>query len=182
MNNLNNTSTRASINTTRRMAASLILFGFAGISPAHAHSDKAHVDVQDLWIRPTVEGQKGTGGFMKITAREDLQLVGVSTPITKAAEVHEMRPSKADADVMEMRAVAKIDLPKDKTIEFKPGGYHLMLMDLKQVLGSGSTIPLTLHFKDAKGKVSKLDVAAAVGRAGLQAPAGTASQPAMHKH
>jgi periplasmic copper chaperone A len=148
----------------------------------YAHPDKAHALVTDLWIRPTVEGQMGTGGFMNITAREDLQLTGVSTPLTKTAEVHEMRASKADANVMEMRAAASIALPKDQRVEFKPGGYHLMFMDLKQVLTNGGTVPLTLHFKDAKGKASKLNVTATVGRAGLPAPAGAASQPAMHKH
>jgi periplasmic copper chaperone A len=168
MNNPNNIS--------RRIAASYILLGLASISPAHAHSDKAHVDVADLWIRPTVEGQKGTGGFMKLTARDNLQLVGVSTPLTKAAEVHEMRPSKADTNVMEMREAKTVALPKGQTVEFKPGGYHLMFMDLKQVLSNGGTVPLTLHFKDAKGKTSKLDVTASVGRAGLQTPA------SIHKH
>jgi periplasmic copper chaperone A len=158
--------------------ASLLLSG--GL---YAHPDKAHVDVTDLWIRPTVEGQMGTGGFMKITAREDLQLVGISTPMTKAAEVHEMRPSKADASVMEMRAVTSVALPKGQAVEFKPGGYHFMLMDLPKVLRNGSAVPLTLHFKDAKGNVSKLDVTAAVGRAGLPAPAPAASQPhSSHKH
>ena len=153
-----------------------------GALPAHAHPDKAHVDIAELWIRPTVAGQMGTGGFMKLTAKEDLQLVGVSTPLTKAAEVHEMRASKTDSNVMEMRAIQSLALPKGKTVELKPGSHHVMLMDLKQILASGSTVPLTLHFKDAKGKTSKLDVTAAVGRAGLQAPAGVASQPAMHKH
>ena len=163
------------------LTLSFFLLALAGTAPAQAHADKAHVEVTDLWIRPTVAGQMGTGGFMKITAREDLQLVGISTPITKAAEVHEMRASKADPSVMEMRAIKSIALPKGQTVELKPGGYHLMLMDLKQVLANGSTVPLTLHFKDAKGAASKLDVTAAVGRAGLQAPAGAASQP-VHKH
>jgi periplasmic copper chaperone A len=159
------------MNPLTALAASLVLLACAGITPAQAHSDKAHVDVADLWIRPTVAGQMGTGGFMKITAREDLQLTGISTPLTKAAEVHEMRASKADASVMEMRAVKSIALPKDQTVELKPGGYHLMLMDLKQVLANGGTVPLTLHFKDAKGKASKLDVTAAVGRATISSPA-----------
>lgn len=160
------------------LLAAVMLFA----NSACAHPDKAHVDIADLWIRPTVEGQMGTGGFMKITAREDLQLVGVSTPITKAAEVHEMRTSKTDASVMEMRAIQSLDLPKGKTVELKPGGHHLMLMDLKQPLKNGNTVPLTLHFKDAKGAASKLDVTATVGRAGLPPATGGASQPAMHKH
>ena len=170
------------MNKLRITAASLILFGLAGIFPAQARIDKAQVDVQDLWIRPTVEGQKGTGGFMKITAREELQLMRVSTPITKSAEIHEMRTSHTDASVMEMREVKSIALRKGQTVELKPGGYHLRLMDGKQVLNNGSTVPLTLHFKDAKGQISKLDVTAAVGRKNLEAPAGMASKPAMHKH
>jgi periplasmic copper chaperone A len=170
------------LNTTRRIAASFILLGLAGHSPVQAHADKAHVDVADAWIRPTVEGQKGTGGFLKITARDEgMQLVGISTTLTKAAEVHEMRPSKADANVMEMREVKSIPLPKGTALELKPGGYHLMFMDLKQVLKSGDSIPVTLRFTNAKGQASKLDVMLAVGRQGLQAPAGATSQPA-HKH
>jgi copper(I)-binding protein len=155
--------------------ASLILLGLVSISPAQAHADKAHVDVADAWIRPTVAGQMGTGGFMKITAREDLQLVGISTSLTKSAEVHEMRPSKDKPDVLEMREVKAVALPKGQTVEFKPGGYHLMFMDLKQVLKNGESVPVTLRFKNAKGQVSKLDVMVAVGRQGLQAPA-------AHKH
>jgi periplasmic copper chaperone A len=160
------------LKTTRRIAASLILLGLVAHAPLQAHADKAHVDVADAWIRPTVEGQKGTGGFLKITAREDLQLVGISTSLTKSAEVHEMRPSKTDANVMEMREVKSVALPKGQAVEFKPGGYHLMFMDLKQVLKNGDSIPLTLRFTNAKGQTSKLDLVVPVGRAGLT----------VHKH
>lgn len=146
---------------------------------AFAHPDKAHVDVADAWIRPTVEGQMGTGGFMKLTAREDLQLVGVSTPVAKVAEVHEMRTSKADANVMEMRPVKSIALPKGQTVELKAGGYHLMLMEMKQLLSNGQTVPVTLHFKNAKGEASKLDIQAPVGRGALQTPTEKASS---HQH
>jgi copper(I)-binding protein len=148
-------------------------------SSAFAHADKAHVDVADTWIRPTVAGQMGTGGFMKLTAHEDLQLVGVSTPVAKVAEVHEMRASKADANVMEMRPVKSVALPKGQTVEFKAGGYHLMLMEMKQLLSNGQTVPITLHFKNAKGEASKLDIQAPVGRGALQAPIDKASS---HKH
>jgi copper(I)-binding protein len=161
------------LKTTRRIAASLILLGLVAHAPLQAHADKAHVDVADAWIRPTVEGQKGTGGFLKITARDEgMQLVGISTSLTKAAEVHEMRPSKDKPDVLEMREVKSVALPKGQTVEFKPGGYHLMFMDLKQVLKNGDSIPVTLRFTNAKGQASKLDVVLPVGRAG---------QP-VHKH
>lgn len=111
------------------------------------------VDVSQAWVRPTVQGQKTSGGFMTLTAKESAQLVGVSTPVAGVAEVHEM---KMDGDVMKMRAVPALDLPAGQAVQLKPGGYHLMLMDLKQPLVKGSQVPLTLHFKDAKGVPSQL--------------------------
>lgn len=150
---------------------SVLVFSYFLHPLAQAHADKAHVDVADAWIRPTVAGQKGTGGFMKLTAREDLTLTGISTKLTKVAEVHEMRPSKDKPDVLEMRAIPSLALPKGQTVELKPGGHHLMLLDLTQQLQNGESVPVTLHFKNAKGQVSKLDVAVPVGKAG---------QPATH--
>ena len=113
------------------------------------------VEVKDAWVRTTVPGQKATGAFMKITAKEGTRLVGASTPAAGVAEVHEM---KMDGDVMKMRAVPALELPAGKTVELKPGGYHLMLMDLKAALPKDSTVPLTLMFKDAKGVESKLEL------------------------
>ncbi len=72
---------------------------------------------------------------MRLTARQPMQLIGVTTPVAGTAEVHEM---KQEGDIMRMRQVAKVDLPAGQTVEFKPGGYHLMLMDLKQALKPGT--------------------------------------------
>ena len=68
---------------------------------------------------------------MTLTAREPLSLVGVATPVAGVAEVHEM---KMEGEVMKMRAVPALELPAGKPVELKPGGYHLMLMDLKAPL------------------------------------------------
>ena len=113
------------------------------------------INVKDAWVRTTVPGQKATGAFMKITAKEGTRLVGASTPVAGVAEVHEM---KMDGDVMKMRAVPVLELPAGKTVELKPGGFHVMLMDLKAALPKDSTVPLTLLFKDAKGVESKLEL------------------------
>ena len=113
------------------------------------------VDVKDAWARGTVPGQKASGAFMKLTAKEGTRLVGASSPVAGVTEVHEM---KMDGDIMRMRAVAALDLPAGKTVELKPGGYHVMLMELKTALRKDSSIPLTLVFKDAKGVESKLEV------------------------
>ncbi|MEO7400821.1 MAG: copper chaperone PCu(A)C [Polaromonas sp.] len=113
------------------------------------------VDVSGAWARATVPGQKGTGAFMSITARDGASLVGVSSPVAGVAEVHEM---KMEGDIMKMRAVPVLDLPAGQTVQLKAGGYHLMLMELKQPLPKGSKLPLTLHFKDAKGAESQLEL------------------------
>ena len=129
------------------------------------------VEIKDAWVRTSVQGQKATGAFMKITARENMKLVGVSTPIAGVAEVHEM---KMEGDVMKMRAVqGGLDLPAGKTVELSPGGYHVMMMDLKAALPKDSTVPLTLVFRDAKGVESKVE---------LKVPVALAMDAGAHKH
>ena len=114
------------------------------------------LDVKNAWARATVQGQKATGAFMTLTSKEAGKLVGVSSPVAGVAEVHEMR---MDGDVMKMRAVdGGLDLPAGQAVELKPGGYHVMLMDLKLPLVKDTTIPMTLVFKDAKGRESRLEV------------------------
>jgi periplasmic copper chaperone A len=133
--------------------------------------------VEGAWVRSSVPGQQGTGAFMKLTAREPMQIVGVTSSAAGVAEVHEM---KMEGDVMRMRAVPRLDLPAGKTVELKPGGYHLMLLDLKQPLASGGTVPLTLMLRDAKGAESKLELQLPVR---AQAPGASAAGPAGgHKH
>lgn len=136
---------------------SLALFLAACLMGAAVHAQT--VEVKDAWARTTVPGQKASGAFMKLTAREGTRLVGASSPVAGVTEVHEM---KMDGDVMRMRAVAALDLPAGQTVELKPGGYHVMLLDLKVALRKDSSIPLTLVFKDAKGKESRLEVSVPV--------------------
>ena len=125
------------------------------------------VEVKDAWVRTTVQGQKATGAFMKITAKDGSRLVSVSSPVAGVAEVHEM---KMEGDVMKMRAVpGGLDLPAGKAVELKPGGYHVMLMDLKAALPKDTTIPLTLVFKDAKGVESKVELKVPVSTAPVHA-------------
>ncbi|PQA76967.1 copper chaperone PCu(A)C [Rhodoferax sp. TS-BS-61-7] len=138
------------------------------------------VDVKNAWARATVPGQKASGAFMTLTAKDGAKLVSVSSPVAGVTEVHEM---KMEGDVMKMRAVPQLDLPAGKAVELKPGGYHVMLMDLKQPLQKDSTIALTLVFKDAKGQQSQTELKLPVSQA---APAGMAMDkkdaPVVHKH
>ena len=134
------------------------------------------IEVKDAWVRSAVQGQSGTGAFMKITSKTGARLVSVTTPVAGIAEIHEM---KMDGDVMKMRELSGgLELPAGKTVELKPGGYHVMLMDLKAVLPKDSTVPMTLVFKDAKGVQSKLELKVPVA---LVPPGGGGAMPgAMH--
>ena len=155
------------------VAVTAVLLSLSG------HLYAQNVDVKDAWVRTSVQGQKATGAFMKITAKEGGTLVGVATPVAGVAEVHEM---KMDGDVMRMRALPNgLALPAGKTVALTPGGYHVMLMDLKATLPKDSTIPLTLTFKDAKGVESRVELklpVATTAPGGAAAPAGHAG----HKH
>ena len=145
--------------------------------------DAQTVEVTQAWVRSTVQGQKGTGAFMSITARDGARLVGVSSPVAGVVEVHEM---KMEGDIMKMRAVPVLDLPAGHTVQLKPGGYHLMLMDLKQPLPRGSRVPLTLRMLDSRGTQSTLVLAVPVstlapGKTGGQS-ADKAQGHGVHQH
>ena len=136
-----------------------------------------NVTVTDAWARATVQGQKATGAFMKITAKDNARLVGVSSPVAGVAEVHEM---KMDKDIMRMAALPNgLELPAGKAVELKPGGYHVMLMDLKAPLAKDTTVPVTLMFQDAKGVKSNVELKVQVG---MQAPMLQQQKQMDHTH
>ena len=99
------------------------------------------VTVSKAWVRPTVPGQTVAGAYLDITAKQSARLVAARSPISPDVQIHWMQ---MDGDVMRMREVSAIDLPKNTTVSLKPGGYHLMLMQLKKPIQAGETIPLTL--------------------------------------
>lgn len=155
---------------TLSIAAAMFLTGaLSGTAMAQT------VEVSNAWARATVQGQKATGAFMTLTAKADATLVSASSPVAGVAEVHEM---KMEGDVMKMRALqGGLVLPAGKAVELKPGGYHVMLMDLKLPVQKDTTIPLTLVFKDAKGVQSKTELKVPVSQT---APSGAAM--GEHKH
>jgi copper(I)-binding protein len=136
-----------------------------------------NVTVTDAWARATVQGQKATGAFMKITAKENAKLIAGSSPVAGVVEIHEM---KMDKDVMKMAALPNgLELPAGKAVELKPGSYHVMLMDLKAPLAKDSTVPLTLTVQDAKGVKSNIELQVKVG---MQAPMQGGHHHGEHKH
>lgn len=128
------------------MNAKHLLAAVAALVTLTAH---AEVVVKNAWIRGIAPGQSATGAFMELTSATPTALVGVATPAAKASEIHTM---SMDNGVMRMRAIPSLSLPAGKTVELKPGGYHLMLMELTGPLHDGASVPLTLTFSDAAGK------------------------------
>ena len=93
-----------------------------------------------------------------------------SSPVAGVTEVHEM---KLVDNVMKMRAIPALDLPAGQAVELKPGGYHIMLLDLKQPVAQGGTVPLTLVFEGKDGQRQSQELQAPVRALGAAAaPAG----------
>lgn len=127
------------------------MFSVCGVAGAMLASGvvlaQAAPKVEGAWARPTVAGQSGGGGFLKITggAAAD-RLVGASAGVSKMVELHTM---EMDGNVMRMRAVEGIDVPAGAAVELKPGGLHVMFMGLTKTLKAGDSFPLTLRFQKA---------------------------------
>lgn len=132
---------------------------FASLIALSAASAIAQVTVKDPWARATVPHQKATGVFMQLTAQQDARLVEAQSPVAEIVEIHEM---KMENEVMKMRPVSDLPLPADKTVELRPGGFHIMLMGLKQQIKEGDVVPVTLvvESKDKKRETIALQVPA----------------------
>jgi len=129
----------------------------------------AQVTVTDPWVRATVPNQHASGAFMQLTAGQDMKLVEVRSPVAAHVEIHEMA---MDRDVMKMRPVASVALPAGKPVDLKSGSYHVMLLDLKDQIKVGDTVPLTLVVEGKDGKRQSVEVKAAA----------RALNSAMHSH
>ena len=135
-----------------------------------AFGAQAQTTVKDPWVRGTVAGQKATGMFGQVTSTTGGKLVSASSPVAGVVEIHEMA---MEGNVMKMRAVSGLELPAGKAVDLKPGGYHVMLMDLKQELKPGDAVPVTLVIEGAGGKRESVE---------LKAPVKALADNSSHKH
>ncbi|HSS26345.1 MAG TPA: copper chaperone PCu(A)C [Usitatibacter sp.] len=119
----------------------------------------ASVTATDAWVRGTVPAQKSTGAFVTLTSTEDARVVSVTTPAARSAQIHE---SLMDGGRASMRHVESLKLPAGRSVELRPGGYHVMLEDLARPLAEGDRVPLTFTIEDKGGKRSRVEVDAAV--------------------
>jgi copper(I)-binding protein len=150
----------------KRIAIATLLVGVFSTSAF------AQVTVKDPWVRATVPQQKATGAFMQLSAPAESRLVEARSSVAGVVEIHEMA---MEGNVMKMRAVPGIELPAGKPVDLKPGGYHVMLMDLKQQLKDGETVPITLILEGKDKKRETIEVKAPVRQ--LNAAAGGTTKP-----
>jgi copper(I)-binding protein len=103
--------------------------------------------IENPQARATVPAQKMSGGFLKIENKGGAdKLLSASSPASKTMELHTMT---MDGNVMRMREVKSIDIPANGKVELKPGGLHLMFIDLKSQLKPGLSVPVKLKFEKA---------------------------------
>lgn len=140
----------------RRISVVLVVV-LLGLAACAEHV--AQVEVGSAWARATVGGQKTSAAYMHLKSAQRATLVGAESPVAGIVELHEMR---MDGNVMRMRAVPKLDLPAGKIIELKSGGFHFMLIDLKQPLGKGDSVPITLKIEGRDNTLSRVEVKAEV--------------------
>lgn len=135
-----------------RIAAAAALISF--VVAAHAQ-----LTVQEPWVRATVAGQQASGLFAQLSSAAGGKLVAASSPLAGVAEIHEMA---LQGNVMRMRAVPFVELPAGKVVKLEPGGYHVMLLELKQPLAAGERVPVSLTFERADGQRETVEVQATV--------------------
>jgi hypothetical protein len=141
---------------------------------------QAQTTVKEPWVRGTVAQQKATGAFMQLQSAQGGKLLSASSSVAGVVEIHEM---VMEGTTMKMRAIPGLELPAGKAVELKPGGYHVMLMDLKAPLKDGESVPLTLVVQGKDGKKEAIELKAPVKALGMKATMKPESDSATpHKH
>jgi copper(I)-binding protein len=136
-------------------------FGLAGIAQAQ-NAKVGSVQIENAYTRSTVPGQMAAGGFMKIENKGAVdQLISASSPVASEVQLHEM---SMEGNIMKMRQVKEVVVPAGGAVELKPGGMHLMFMNIKAPLTAGETVPVKLKF----AKAGEVEVKMPVNAMGAQ--------------
>ena len=160
------------MNNLSRILALATLSAVVLAAPVRADEVKAgDLVISQAWSRATPSGAKVAGGYLTIENKGTApdKLLSVSAEIAGKADLHEMTTENG---VMKMRPLDKgLVIEPGKTVKFAPGGYHLMLQELKAPLKQGDKVPVTLEFE----KAGKVAVSLDVQGVGAQAPGGGGS-------
>lgn len=143
----------------KALAVIMLSLGFVNFSYA-----QAQIEITDSWVRGTPPGTTITAMYMNVENKgdEDDVLTSVSSQISKSAEIHQT--SVDDKGVAKMEMVESVSVPAGASVQLKPGGMHIMLIDLEEPLKSGDEVEVELVFEEA-GKIKvQAEVVGASGK------------------
>ena len=138
-----------------RLALVLVLF-VAGAAFAHNH-EKGEIQIRHPWSRATPPGAKVGVAYMEIrnSGERPDRLLAISTGLAQRVEMH---VTEREGEVMKMRQVKSFEIPARESYALRPGGPHLMLVDLAQPLKKGERFTMTLRFERAGEMPIELEV------------------------
>ena len=113
------------------------------------------VAIMDNWVRANAPGQSVGAAYMTLLSAHDSTMIKAEADIAGSVEIHSM---KMENGVMKMRMLEELPLKAGKAEKLAPGGFHLMLFDLKKPLTAGENVNFTLSFKDAAGNITQQQV------------------------
>ncbi len=137
---------------------SFLSFLFALLFTTFVHAAE-NVSVKDAWVRPPPPGASVVGAYLTLEAKQATTLMQVKSPAAEAVEVHTM---SMDNGVMQMRKLPSLPLEAGKPVKLAPGGFHLMLINLKKPLKAGDIVPFDLSFSHGDHKTETVHVQAVV--------------------
>jgi copper(I)-binding protein len=141
-----------------------LLFATLLLASCKPASAPPAVSVDGAWARATVTGQSGSAAYFTIhNAGGEDNLLTVSSPGADAS----LHSTSMDNGVMRMRPLEALDIPANGTVELKPGGTHVMLMELKQPLQAGAALELDLKFEKSGERKVMAEVRPASAGAGM---------------
>jgi copper(I)-binding protein len=128
--------------------AALALAATLALPTSAAEFMAGSISVKDPWARASIVRSRPAAAYMQIhnTGAADDMLTGAASPIAGRVEIHE---SKMEGGVMKMRPATPLPIPAGEDVMLKPGGYHVMLMQLEQPLNEGDSVQIELTFSKA---------------------------------
>jgi periplasmic copper chaperone A len=124
----------------------ILIFGLLIAQSAHAA-----ITITDAWVRENAPGQAVGAAYMTLKSTDESALVFVESSAAGSVEIHSMTMNN---NVMKMRKLEELPLKPGKLEKLAPGGFHLMLFDLKKPLKSGEKVDFKLCFKDKGGNIT----------------------------
>lgn len=139
----------------------IFAIALTGLLLLSACGAKEGIEIRDAWARTSMQGMNSAVYFVIQNHNKGAdELIGAASDVAEVVEVHE---SKMEGEMMMMNRIEAVALEPSAAVEFKPGGYHVMLIRLKQDLKTGDEITVTLQFRDSPDITIKAPVKDAGG-------------------